>query len=84
VHDVRYVGRRLHRVRCLRCRQQWEIPITASYLQELPVRIATKPLRLGREARRDPFRFARTLPARVLTKPLRIVDEVAEVVGLVS
>ncbi len=84
-HDVHYVAGLLHWVKCHGCGWRWEIShqeLEEFYLRQLPLRIASKPLRLGLEARRHPVRFARSFPIRMMTKPIRVAREMAEVVGL--
>lgn len=84
-HEVTYVGGLLRRVECGHCGQRLAVRtalVEAAYLRGLTVRIATKPIRLGLEARCNPRRFARSLPGRLVTKPPRLVGEVAEVIGL--
>jgi hypothetical protein len=84
-HEVRYVGGLLHVVECSQCGQRLEVQhsvLERAYLQGLTVRIVTKPIRMGLEAKRNPLRFARSLPRRLVTKPPRMAGEVAEVIGL--
>lgn len=81
-HEVRYVGGLLHWVECRQCGQRLEVQLESAYLHGLTVRITTKPIRMGLEAKRNPLHFARSLPRRLVTKPPRMAGEVAEVIGL--
>lgn len=86
-HEVHYVGGILHFTVCSWCQQRWEVQHLAledAYIHRLPLRLASKPLRMGREAKRYPVRFARSLPRRFVTKPLRVAGELAEVIGWIG
>jgi hypothetical protein len=46
-----------------------------AYLHDLEQRVASKPVRLARRARRDPRRFVRDLPAAMLRQPVKFTEE---------
>ncbi|HEY4604970.1 MAG TPA: hypothetical protein VIH08_11615 [Blastococcus sp.] len=46
-----------------------------AYVHDLEQRVASKPVRLAKRARRDPRRFVRDLPAAVLRQPVKLTGE---------
>ena len=86
-HSVHYVAQLLRRLECEHCGHRWEVShrwLLEQYLHAFPHRIASKPMRLARQARRHPLAFLASLPARVLTKPGRVADEVGTVTGILD
>lgn len=77
-HELRYVGRLCSSTRCLSCGhvvRHEQRDLYAAYLQDLEHRLATKPVRLLRQAVREPVRFARGLPGAVLRQPGKLAQE---------
>lgn len=78
-HELRYTGRLLHSTTCTVCghevrHEQRELYM--AYLRDLEQRLASKPLRLIRAARREPRRFIVGLPRAVLRQPGKIAAEI--------
>jgi|SRR5579859_3587524 len=86
-HTVHYAARLLHWLECERCGHRWDVShrwLFDRYLRAFPSRIASKPVRLAREARREPVAFALSLPGRLFSKPARVVGEVGAVTGILD
>lgn len=77
-HELRYTGRLLHSTTCSACGfvvRHEQRDLLAAYLHDLEHRLASKPVRLLRRARRDPVTFARSLPHAVARQPLKLARE---------
>ena len=77
-HELRYAGRLLQSTRCLSCghevrHEQHDLRVT--YAHDLVHRVATKPRRLMRRARRQPATFWLALPGAVLRQPRKLAGE---------
>jgi hypothetical protein len=86
-HDVHYVAGLLHWVKCQQCGLRWEVShrnLELNYMQKLPIRLATKPMRMGYELQNHPWDFFKQLTFRVLSKPVRIAKELAEIIGWIE
>lgn len=84
-HEVHYVAGLLHRLDCQVCGQRWAIShrrLRNQYLRHMPARILSKPVRLVREARRQPLALALSMPIRLFSKPARLAGEVGAVAGM--
>lgn len=77
-HEVRHVGRLIGTTTCTACGHVVEVPhrsLVPAYVHDLEQRVASKPVRLAKRARRDPRRFVRDLPAAVLRQPVKLTGE---------
>ena len=77
-HEVRHVGRLIRTTTCTACGHVVEVThrsLLPAYLHDLEQRVASKPVRLARRARRDPRRFVRDLPAAMLRQPVKFTEE---------
>jgi hypothetical protein len=77
-HEVRHAGRLLRTTTCMCCGHVVEVThrsLVPAYLHDLEQRVASKPARLARRARRDPRGFVRALPAAVLRQPVKMTEE---------
>jgi hypothetical protein len=86
-HEVHYVARLLHRLECEQCGHRWDVShrwLFDAYLRAFPRRIASKPMRMAREARRHPLAFILSLPIRLFSKPARVAGEVGAVTGMLD
>lgn len=82
-HQLRHVGRLLHTTTCTNCGHVVEVTprsLLPAYLHDLEQRVASKPVRLARRARRDPGRFLRELPVALLRQPRKLTGELWELV----
>lgn len=82
-HELRYAGRLLHTTTCTACGHVVELSqrtLVPAYLHDLERRVATKPIRLARRARRDPGTFFRELPGALLRQPGKLTSELWELV----
>ena len=78
LHDLHYAGRLLDSTRCTRCGREIKVAQRAllpAYVQDLEQRIASKPRRMLRRARRDPVGYALLLPRAVLRQPGKFLRE---------
>lgn len=81
-HELHYTGRLLELARCTVCSAHLDVPprdLLPAYLADLEQRVASKPLRMARRARRDPVGFARQLPASIARQPRKIAGEVLSI-----
>ena len=77
-HELRYVGRLCQSTRCLSCGhvvRHDQHDLYTAYLRDLEHRVATKPVRLLRQAESSPAAFLSGLPAAVLRQPLKLARE---------
>ncbi|HEU0101978.1 MAG TPA: hypothetical protein VFR07_06620 [Mycobacteriales bacterium] len=77
-HELRYVGRLCQSTRCTACGhvvRHEQGDLYAAYLRDLEHRVATKPLRLLRQAASTPVAFLSGLPAAVLRQPAKLGRE---------
>lgn len=77
-HEVHHVGRLIGTTACIACGHVVEVAprsLFPAYVHDLEQRVASKPVRLARRARRDPRRFVRELPAAVLRQPVKLTGE---------
>jgi hypothetical protein len=77
-HELRYAGRLLHSTHCQACGHEVRHEphdLRVAYAHDLAHRVATKPGRLARRARRQPASFWLTLPAAVLRQPRKLAGE---------
>lgn len=82
-HELRYAGRLLHTTTCTECGHVVEVSarsLVPAYLLDLERRVATKPVRLARRARREPGRFLLELPGALLRQPVKFTTELWELV----
>jgi hypothetical protein len=82
-HELRHVGRLLHSTTCTACGHLVEMPsrpLLRAYLQDLEQRVASKPGRLARRARRDPRTFLREFPTALLRQPVKLTSELREII----
>ena len=82
VHELHYAGRLLESTRCTRCGSHLEVSQRAmlpAYAHDLEQRIVSKPRRMWRRARRDPWGYLTSLPAAVLRQPAKFWRELREV-----
>jgi hypothetical protein len=82
-HELRHVGRLLHTTTCTACGHVVEVTprsLLPAYLHDLERRVASKPVRLARRARRDPGKFLRELPVALLRQPRKLTGELWELV----
>lgn len=86
-HDVHYVAHLLHWLECSECGHRWDVShrwLFDRYLRAFPRRIASKPGRMAKEARRHPIGFLLSLPRRLFSKPGRVAGEVGSVTGILD
>lgn len=77
-HELRYAGRLLHSTCCLACGHEVRHEphdLRIAYVHDLAHRVATKPGRLVRRARRRPASFWWDLPGAVLRQPRKLAGE---------
>jgi hypothetical protein len=77
-HELRYAGRLLHSTCCLACGHEVRHEphdLRVAYVHDLAHRVATKPGRLVRRARRRPASFWWDLPGAVLRQPRKLAGE---------
>lgn len=78
-HVLRYTGRLLHSTQCTACGhvvRHEQRDLHTAYLHDLEQRLASKPARLMRAARREPRRFVFRLPRALLRQPVKLIDEI--------
>jgi uncharacterized Zn finger protein len=78
-HELKYAGRLLELTRCSACGHVVELQQRAllpAYIHDLEQRVASKPRRLARRAKRDRKRFWRELPRAVARQPAKFAREV--------
>jgi predicted Zn finger-like uncharacterized protein len=78
-HELHYAGRLLESVRCTRCGHRFEVTpraLVPAYLHDLEQRVVSKPRRMLRRTRQDPFGYLRGLPRSVLRQPGKLLAEV--------
>ncbi len=82
MHELHYAGRLLESTRCTRCDTHLELSQRAllpAYAHDLEQRIVSKPWRMLRRARRDPWGYLTSLPWAVLRQPGKFLGEFREV-----
>ncbi|MDP9391091.1 MAG: hypothetical protein M3P89_06850 [Actinomycetota bacterium] len=82
-HELRHVGRLLHSTMCTSCGHVVEMPsrtLLRAYVHDLEQRVASKPSRLARRARQDPWQFVSELPTALLRQPAKLAGELWELV----
>ena len=80
-HELHYAGRLLESTRCTRCGSHLEVSQRAlwpAYAHDLEQRIVSKPRRMWRRARRDPWGYLTSLPGAVLRQPGKFWRELRE------
>lgn len=83
-HEVVYAGRLLVSTLCSGCGHEIAkdpVLLRRAYLDDLPHRVITKPVRMLRSAAAHPRAFARELPGAVLTKFAKLEQEWRAVQG---
>ena len=81
-HELHYAGRLLESTRCTRCGSHLEVnqrTMLPAYAHDLEKRILSKPGRMLRRARKDPWGYLRSLPGAVVRQPVKFVREFSEV-----
>ena len=77
-HELKYAGRLLEWSRCTVCGTQVEVTPRAmipAYARDLEHRVASKPLRMWRRWRRDPWGYTLSLPPAVARQPAKLARE---------